>query len=559
MRLRLPFADDIFISYARKDSSTYATGLAEELTSRGYSCFIDRLITEANPDIPESLRRKLRSCGLLVVVGTEWSGTRQSIKEEIIEFKKTKRPIIPIDVDGTIQEAIWYEDIIGMAPEEERNPDALSNGDPSPSVVSRVDKSFKYLKRNQKLRRWTVATTAVLLVLIGVSVAAGRKATNEIARADEARRIADEATRQATVAKAEADKSRIAGDKAREDADKQRELADGATKKAREQTELARVASAEATKQQGIALGRLTASSADSRRGRSQGMDQGWSEMLNYSVALALEAGQRLSSLGVAPADAYQSLRESLNLLPRFIKSYEHDHAVEWAMLTPNGKFLITEEDDGFLRVWNTESHVLIRQTKVDGGLIFSADRTLMATIDAKRQVFVREVLTGKQLAQLGTIGDLDPQFSTDGKYVVAQTTASESKSGGVVVWESRGGKVFREVTYAGKLRGFALSTDSSSLALSLVPISSPQQPAQASADECEAGKNPEDNSIQIWNVKDPAVLVSETKVPLKEEGAVNYPLSDLTFSPDGNFLAGSTDYHALVMRVQRQPRLRAD
>ena len=551
MFLRPLFADDIFISYARKDSSTYATGLADKLTKLGYSCFIDRLITEANPEIPQSLRRKLRSCGLLVIVGTQWSGSRKSIKEEIVEFKTTKRPIIPIDIDGSISDAIWYDDIKGIAPEQERNTDALSDGEASPSVVSRVDKSFKYLKRNQKLRRWTVGTASVLVALISISVAAARKASNEVARAAQARLVADEATSAATLAKTQAEEAKITADRARDEATTQRELAEAATKKARDQTELARIASAEATKQQGIALGRLTASSADSRRLRSEGMDQGWSEMLNYSLALALEAAKRLSSLGVAPADAYQPLRESLNLLPRLIKSYEHDHAVEWALLTPDGKFLITKEDDDFLRVWNRESHALVRETKVDDRIIVSADRTLMATVDDKRQVFVREVLTGKQLAQLGPIGDLDPQFSTDGKYLVAQVTASDAKTGSVVVWESRGGKHFSEVKYAGELRGFAPSADNGSLALSLVPISNSAQQAQTSGDDCGYAQNAEDNSIQIWNVKNPAVLVSETNVPLNEEGAVNLPLTDLTFSPDGNFLAGSTTYHVLIMRVR--------
>lgn len=76
MAIRALSADDIFISYARRDSSTYATGLADELTKRGFSCFIDRLVTEANRELPDFLRRKVRSCAMLVVVGTEWSGTR---------------------------------------------------------------------------------------------------------------------------------------------------------------------------------------------------------------------------------------------------------------------------------------------------------------------------------------------------------------------------------------------------------------------------------------------------------------------------------------------------
>src|SRR6185436_13542128 len=38
-------ADDIFISYTRLDASTYAAGLADELTKLGFSCFIDKLGT----------------------------------------------------------------------------------------------------------------------------------------------------------------------------------------------------------------------------------------------------------------------------------------------------------------------------------------------------------------------------------------------------------------------------------------------------------------------------------------------------------------------------------
>ena len=87
MIFRRSFADDIFISYTRRDSSTDA-GLADELTKLHYSCFIERLGTEATLQLPDSLLHKLRSCTLLVVVGTNWSGTRKTIKDEIIEFKK---------------------------------------------------------------------------------------------------------------------------------------------------------------------------------------------------------------------------------------------------------------------------------------------------------------------------------------------------------------------------------------------------------------------------------------------------------------------------------------
>jgi hypothetical protein len=46
--LPLPLADDIFISYSRKDGNTYVAGLADELRRREFSCFFDKLGTDAD-------------------------------------------------------------------------------------------------------------------------------------------------------------------------------------------------------------------------------------------------------------------------------------------------------------------------------------------------------------------------------------------------------------------------------------------------------------------------------------------------------------------------------
>ena len=91
MPLRSLAADDIFISYTRLDASTYAAGLADELTKLGFSCFIDRLGTDPNKDLPDTLRRKIRSCSMLAVVGTERAAGRETIEQEIREFLATGR------------------------------------------------------------------------------------------------------------------------------------------------------------------------------------------------------------------------------------------------------------------------------------------------------------------------------------------------------------------------------------------------------------------------------------------------------------------------------------
>jgi hypothetical protein len=55
MRFRSLGADDIIISDTRLDASTYAAGLADELTRRGFSCFIDTLGAEPTATYPRSV------------------------------------------------------------------------------------------------------------------------------------------------------------------------------------------------------------------------------------------------------------------------------------------------------------------------------------------------------------------------------------------------------------------------------------------------------------------------------------------------------------------------
>jgi WD40 repeat protein len=367
------FADDIFISYARKDSSKYATGLADELKKHGYSCFSDRLGTEANPNLPATVLSNLGRCSLLVLIVTEWSGTRDSIKEEIVRFKQTGRPIIPIDIDGSYFNAKWYKEIEGIAAEQEENKDALDDGKPSPSVISRIDKAFTYRRRNQRLQLWTVVTAAVLLLLLGVSAWAGQRAVSEVARANEARGAADRAKVEADAARRDADVSKAAAEtaksdatKAREDATraegeardaekearKQEEVAKLATKKAAEQTRVAEAASAralkeqeraeaatrEAVKQQRVAFTRSLAARSDLAYSPE-------ADRLERNMLYTLESLKRDYSL-----EAYRNLLAGLRLFPRpSAQPLTHDGAVRQVSYSPDGKLLATRSDDA---VW---------------------------------------------------------------------------------------------------------------------------------------------------------------------------------------------------------------
>jgi WD40 repeat protein len=411
--IRSLLAEDIFISYARKDSSTYATGLADELTKRGYACFIDRLGTESNHSLPHSLRRKLRNCALLVVVVTKWSGTRESIQSEVVEFKKTRRTIVPVVLDDSLSAAIWYDDIAGIAPEHEANTEALNDGIPSEAVINRITKSYDYRRRSERLRAWAIGAATALVIFSVTAVVAWYVARTQL-------QTAREATIRASEARTEADR------------------------------------------QQGIAIARRAATNAYTLRGEALRTDD-WADMVRQSTLLSLEATKRLTQFGVEPADAQQPLRAALDILPRSGVRLELEHDVNAAWLTADGEHLITREDDGFLRVrgrGNTSTH---RSLKVGTEVAFDRNLRVGVTgLGAGVIVFCIPELTPIRTLQTSKVSRL--RLNQDGTSLLAATSA-----GSLAVWDIASGKRLTSIKTTGEIVDAAISPDDRILAVSIV------------------------------------------------------------------------------------------
>jgi TIR domain len=146
---RFLFGNDVFISYARKDATIYSLGLAGELTKRGLSCFLDQWGTPAGTELPSELVSTLKRSAMLVVLGTDQAAASKAVEAEIVEFKKTRRTIIPVSFDGSLQQAGWYANLIAgisIAPESK---DALQSGKPSENVVSRIVNAENFTRRNK--------------------------------------------------------------------------------------------------------------------------------------------------------------------------------------------------------------------------------------------------------------------------------------------------------------------------------------------------------------------------------------------------------------------------
>lgn len=282
MAFRSLAADDIFISYSRADATTYANGLANELTKKGFTCFTDRLGTEANEGLPPMLLEKVRNCSMLVVLCTPGARKSPFVGQEIAEFAKNggaTRRVVPVCFDGEAAEASWYKLIVGIAAEFE-SASALQTGDPAPATVSRIEKAFNYSRSKERLRRYTVAAGILLAALILASIAAAVFAGIQLKQANKAKAEANGANAEASRARTQTEEqtklAARAGKRARK-ADLLRVTAEQATKAAQGQQQAAeaaalaaqgraKAAKAEADRQQAIALSLQLANDAEARR-----------------------------------------------------------------------------------------------------------------------------------------------------------------------------------------------------------------------------------------------------------------------------------------------------
>jgi len=169
---RYLFGEDVFISYSRADALVYAAGIADRLSAKDFSCFLDQWGTPPGQELPRSLRRALRRSSVLVLVGTPGAASSEAVGLEIREFVKTGRPIIPIDFDHALEKAAWFPYIVGLARTTEQL-GALRLGDPGPIVLSRIEKSFTFTRRNRRVRRTFLTAMFLLSVLVAVSIYAG--------------------------------------------------------------------------------------------------------------------------------------------------------------------------------------------------------------------------------------------------------------------------------------------------------------------------------------------------------------------------------------------------
>jgi WD40 repeat protein len=251
---RFLFADDIFISYSRRDGAKYAAALANELSKPGndYSCFLDQWGASADSKLSAPLLRAIKHSYMLVLIGTEGAAASPFVQQEVQMFSnrrwyQPRRPVLPINFDGALTDLNWQE-LTGLYRVPETN-EARTEGTPSESIVRLIVNSNSYTKRYQRMRILSLVAMFLLLASVATSVfaaymtkqarGASLRAALESERANKESRNAKIQTEAALRNKHDAERE---AERAQENANlaqQQQKIADQKSREAKQQTAIA--------------------------------------------------------------------------------------------------------------------------------------------------------------------------------------------------------------------------------------------------------------------------------------------------------------------------------
>ena len=337
MRINFLSNDDIFISYSRADGGAYVTGLADRLQTLGFSCFNDKLGTDADEQVPESLLLKISSCKMLVLLGTAAAVKSDAVAKEVNAFAQANGTtrIVPLSFDKGLpaadwKEAGWHARVVGLTRESEA-PEALEQGQPSDTAVRRIENQFKYARSKERLQKYIRRAVAVFVVLALASVVAFGVAVREAGQVSESRNEITRAQGEAAAARTSADEIKCQADKEIQDALKSVE--DTKTQAEKEiKTAQDRVATAQTQVQaaeQKRLLAELKSRQAERQAQRQETVAQSLDlatqsmrelkrgpEFLAQGAADAVKSVKRASDAGARLREPNLALRESLALLP---------------------------------------------------------------------------------------------------------------------------------------------------------------------------------------------------------------------------------------------------
>lgn len=294
---RFFFGDDVFISYSRADAIRYVPSLAARLAGKRHICFFDQLAAAPSEELPEKLKKKILRSTVFVLVGTRGAVASSFVRKEVELFRRTRRPFIPVDVDGALVEQEGWRDVVGVAKIREEGA-RVRGGDPSPEVVNLIKDSFRYTRRSQWLRASLLAGVSVIFITAVVSLLVIRAAQAE------ATAIQRQAVLQVAAANQQVGEARQSAQNFRAEAERAQGDADDARNRAQSATAAAEVA---ATQQEAAKRSMRRAQELE-RQSAERAADTARREAGARATLLAREPGRALDALALALEAAEESV-----------------------------------------------------------------------------------------------------------------------------------------------------------------------------------------------------------------------------------------------------------
>lgn len=426
---RFLFADDIFISYSRRDGAKYAAALANELSKRGhdYSCFLDQWGASADNKLSTPVLRALKHSYMLVLIGTAGAAQSPFVRQEVQLFSKRRwyqprRPVLPINIDGALSNLDWSE-LTGLHRVPETN-DARQDGLPSEAVVRLIVNSNSYTKRYQRMRLLSLVAMFLLTASVTTSVfaafmakqarAASLRATLESERANKESLNAKIQTEAALKNKRDAERE---AERAKENANlaqQQQKIADEKSREAQQQTVIAQE-NIRTSRSQELSAHAKAISPVDPRAGvlaaieavrikpTEEAQDALRSTLLRFPEHEILGGAKQEIRTAEFSADDAHVITTSFDGKARLydvsssklVTTFEGPHApILSAAFSPNGKYIVltgmnfgesTVEANPFTEVVSLDTKKTVHKlTDVSGGRItFSADSRFAIISDA--------------------------------------------------------------------------------------------------------------------------------------------------------------------------------
>ena len=350
---RFLFADDIFISYSRKDGAKYAAALANELSKPGndYSCFLDQWGASADHELSAPVLRALKHSYMLVLIGTAGAAASPLVRQEVQLFSnrrwfQPRRPVLPINIGEALTNLDWPE-LAGLYRVPETN-DARREGVPTETVVRLIVNSNSYTKRSQRMRLLSLVAMFLLTASVVVSVFAAYMGKQARSASQRVALESDRANKESLNAKIQT----AAALKNKLDAEREAERAKENASLAKQQQQIANEKSREAKQQTAIAQDNMRSSRSQELSAHAKAIS---SVDPRAGVLAAIEA------VRIKPTEeAQDALRSTLLRFPEQEILTGAKQEIRSAEFSADDRYVITSSFDGRARLYEVSTGALM-------------------------------------------------------------------------------------------------------------------------------------------------------------------------------------------------------